>query len=323
MNSQRLTGKVAIITGSGGGIGRCEALEMAKQGASVVVNDIAVDEHGKSRAQIVVDEITAAGGIAVAAPFTVSTIDGIKQIVDTAIDAFGRLDIVVNNAGLKRLNPIEHFPEKWWHDVVESHLKSAFFMTKHTIPWLKKSGGGVIVNIGSESGLGHPFNSAYSSAKEGMVGFTRTAARELGRFGIRCNLVRPRAGAVSATTAKAYEAWRPVMAALGRFTLGEQGHIRELTYPEQVAPFVVWLCTDKAKNINGRSFYVSGDTVGLWSEPELERTMINRQGWTLENLDEDAPKFLTHDLDNRFLFDNPFEGEDPFHTDLDQGSSTP
>lgn len=315
-NQQRLSGKVCVITGSGGGIGRVEALHFAAEGAQVVVNDIGKTESGRFTADEVVDEIREAGGEAVSAPYSIATMEGAQQIINCAIEQYGKIDILVNNAGLKAANPIEHISENQWDRIVDSHLKGAFALTKFAVPHFKKQQSGVIVNIGSESGLGHPFNSAYASAKEGMVGLTRSVARELGRFGIRCNLIRPRAGSVSGPTAKAYSVWQPVIQALGPYALGNRGNLRELTYPEQVAPLVVWLATDKAQNVNGRSFFVSGDEVGLWSEPELTRVAVREGGWNLDALDTSGEKFLTAGLANDFLIENPLEGDDPFHEHL-------
>ena len=186
-SNKRLAGKVTIVTGSGRGIGRCEALLMAQQGAKVVVSDIGSDSEGGSTAANVADEIRAAGGEAVATTDSVVTMEGARRTVETAVQSFGRLDILVNNAGLRGGNPIDKLTEEEWDRVVDSHLKSSFAMIKFAVPVFKRQGGGVIVNTGSEAGLGMIFNAAYSSAKEGIAGLTRTVAREQGRFGIRCN----------------------------------------------------------------------------------------------------------------------------------------
>src|SRR6266851_10304727 len=182
-SNKRLAGKVAIVTGSGRGIGRCEALLTAQQGAKVVVSDIGSDSEGGSTAANVADEIRAAGGEAVATTDSVVTMEGARRTVDTAVQSFGRLDILVNNAGLRGGNPIDKLTEEEWDRVVDSHLKSSFAMIKFAVPVFKGQGGGVIVNTGSEAGLGMIFNAAYSSAKEGIAGLTRTVAREQGRFG--------------------------------------------------------------------------------------------------------------------------------------------
>lgn len=192
-DKRRLAGKAAIITGSGRGIGRCEALLMAQQGAKVVVSDIGTDTDGASTAGKVAEEIRAAGGEAIAVTDNIATLEGARRSVEAALQAYGRLDILVNNAGLRAGNPVDRLTEEQWNLVVDSHLKASFAMTKFAVPVFKRQGGGVIVNTGSEAGLGMIFNSAYAAAKEGIAGLTRSVAREQGRFGIRCNMIRPRA----------------------------------------------------------------------------------------------------------------------------------
>ncbi|MDO8279852.1 MAG: SDR family NAD(P)-dependent oxidoreductase [Burkholderiaceae bacterium] len=302
----RLAGKAAIVTGAGRGIGRAEALLLAQQGAAVVVADIGQDEAGQPLADAVVREITAAGGRAVAAREDISTFDGARRTVEAAVASFGRLDIVVNNAGSRGANPVDELSEEQWDSVIASHLKGTFAMTRFAVPHLRKQGGGVILNTGSEAGLGMICNSAYAAAKEGIAGFTRSVAREQGRYGIRCNLVRPSANTNTGGgdwSKSVFRQWLDLNRALGRFAVGERGKSSNatLTLPEQVAVMVVWLCTDAAANINGRSFFARGEEVGLWSEPELVRHMIRPGSWTLDSLDEYAPAAMTGQLENHFL----------------------
>jgi NAD(P)-dependent dehydrogenase (short-subunit alcohol dehydrogenase family) len=303
MANQRLAGKVAIVTGSGQGIGREEALLLAREGAAVVINDIGHErETREPTANRTAAEIRSAGGKAVADTANGSTLEGAAHIINAAVNEFGRLDILINNAGLARPEELEHMTEQQWDFVQANNLKNTFFMIKHAIPHFKKQRAGVIVNTGSESGLGHPTMANYSAAKEGVAGLTRAAARELGRFGIRCNAIRPRAGSVGAQRFSGrVSKWQPLMDALGRYWLGERGHIKSLAGPDRIAPLVVWLCTDKAANVNGRTFWVGNDDVGLWSEPEVIRNMTRPGGWDLDSLDEMAPDHLTPDLTNLFL----------------------
>jgi 3-oxoacyl-[acyl-carrier protein] reductase len=303
MAKQRLTGKVAIVTGAGQGIGREEALLLSQQGAAVVINDIA-HQHGtrEPTAHRSVAELQAAGGKAVADTSNGSTEEGAKHIIETAVKEFGRLDILVNNAGLARPEDLDKMTEQQWDFVQANNLKNTFFMIKHAIPHFKRQHAGVIVNTSSESGLGHPTMANYSAAKEGVAGLTRAAARELGRFGIRVNAIRPRASSVGAQRFSGnVSKWQPLMDALGRYWLGDRGHIKSLAGPERIAPLVVWLCTDAAANVNGRSFFVGNDDVGLFSDPELIRTLTRPGGWDLDSLDELAPDRLTADLTNLFL----------------------
>jgi NAD(P)-dependent dehydrogenase (short-subunit alcohol dehydrogenase family) len=300
VNLDRLAGKVAIVTGSGRGIGRAEALLMARQGAKVVVSDIGV-EDGTFRADTVVSEINAAGGQAVAATPDLATFAGARQVVATALGHFGRLDILINNAGLRAANAIQDISEEDFDLVVGSHLKATFGTIKHAAAVFAEQRTGVILNTSSESGLGHPYNSAYAAAKEGITGLTRTIARELGPYGVRCNQIRPRAeGTQSAEFMAVFQKFRPQREALGRFALGSQGDRYRLSRPEDVAVFAVWLCTDAAASINGYDFFVMGDEIGLWSEPDLLRTVHRSGAWTLDGLDEYAPGTLIHGLENRY-----------------------
>ncbi len=302
-DKKRLAGKVAIVSGSGRGIGRCEALLLAEQGARVIINDIGKDPDGARRADKVAQEIRAAGGEAVASTDSISTLEGAHRTVQTAVKTFGRLDILVNNAGLRAAYPIDEITEEQWNLVLDSHLKGTYALIKYAVPIFRSQRCGVIINTGSESGLGHPFNSAYAAAKEGIAGLTRSLARELGRFGIRCNMIRPRAATPGGPEfMEMYQKWMPIAQALGPYWLGERGHVRSGEMkPERVAALVVWLCTEAANDVNGQSFYVAGDEVGLWSEPQLVRCLTRPGGWDLDALDESGPQSLIFDLTNRFL----------------------
>lgn len=305
-NRKRLDGKVAIVTGSGRGIGRAEAMLLAAQGAKVVVNDVFLEKRGepdqRSVADDVVNEIRAFGGDAVASTASVTSMEGAERIVKTALNEYGRLDILINNAGNVRPGAIFDMPETDWDRVIQVHLKGAFTMIHHASRILCRQGDGVIINTGSESGLGHAGMSNYSAAKEGIIGLTRAVARELGRFGVRCNAIRPRAltKSVQTFTGTVFNQWRALEQALGKYSLGDRGDIPTTGGPEQVAPLVVWLCTDAAKNVNGRTFYVSGDEIGLFSEPEVTRTLARFGGWDLDSLDSYAHQRLIGDLVNDF-----------------------
>jgi NAD(P)-dependent dehydrogenase (short-subunit alcohol dehydrogenase family) len=304
---KRLAGKVAVVSGSGRGIGRCEAMLLAEQGAKVVVSDVGKDPDGKRRAEKVGQEIHKAGGEAIACTDSVSMLDGAYRTIEAAVKKFGGLDILVNNAGLRAAYPIDEITEEQWNLVLDSHLKGTYALIKYAVPIFKSQGSGVIINTGSESGLGHPFNSAYAAAKEGIAGLTRSLARELGRFGIRCNMIRPRAATPGGPEfMEMYQKWMPMARALGPYWLGERGHVRSGEMkPERVAALVVWLCTDAARTVNGHGFYVAGDEVGLWSEPQLIRCLTHPGGWDLDSLDQSGPESLIFDLTNRFLLKEP------------------
>src|SRR6478736_5579366 len=184
----RLDGRVAIVTGAGGGIGREHALLFAREGASVVVNDIGARTGADAAA--VVQAIEAVGGRAVASTAS-ATWDGAADVVAAAVDAFGRVDIVVNNATAGTNDDLWRFTEQEWDRTLAVNLKGYMAMIREATPHMARQGGGAIVNTSSSSGFGHPSHVAYAAAKEGVVGLTRTAARELGRFGSRCNAIRP------------------------------------------------------------------------------------------------------------------------------------
>jgi len=307
---RRLRGKVAIVTGAGRGIGRCEALLLAAEGAAVVVNDVFIENRGAAGetpvASGVAGEIRAAGGEAVANLDSVASMPGAERIVTTAMREFGRLDILINNAGNVRPANVYEMNEYDWDRVIQTHLKGAFAMIRYASPIFCGQGSGVIVNTGSESGLGHATMANYAAAKEGIIGLTRSVARELGRFGVRCNAIRPRAltGSVQALNAGVFSRAQSLARALGRYSLGSRGHIRGDGGPEHVAPLVVWLCTDTAKNVNGRTFYVCGDEIGLFSEPEVVCSLSRAGGWDLESLDGYAHERLIGDLANDFLLED-------------------
>jgi NAD(P)-dependent dehydrogenase (short-subunit alcohol dehydrogenase family) len=181
-------------------------------------------------------------------------------------------------------------------------------MIREAAPHLCGQGSGVIVNTSSGSGFGHPSAVAYASAKEGVVGLTRTVARELGRFGVRCNAIRPLALGVST---KEYGEHTSKWATLMSITMAPRGaHLAfnvatpETHPPAKISPMVVWLCTDAARGVNGRTFHVAGDTVSRLSEPERERAITHAGGWTLDALDAVAPTHLVEDLTNDYLLED-------------------
>ena len=301
----RLDGKVAIVTGGGGGIGREHALLLAGEGARVVVNDLGV-RTGADAASVVA-EIEKAGGTAVANTSS-ATWDGAADIVDAAIGAFGRVDILINNATAGGIDDLWRMSEEDWDRAVGVNLKGYFATIRAAAPHLCGQGSGVIVNTSSGSGFGHPSNIAYAAAKEGVVGLTRTVAKEIGRFGVRCNAIRPLAAGQSTSDYAVRTArWASLMA----LTMGPRPGVaqapvfdREVIAPRKISPLVVWLCTDAAANVNGRTFHVAGDAVSLLSEPQRERVIVRTGGWDLDALDATAPSHLTGDLTNPYTLDD-------------------
>ena len=311
----RLTGKVAIVTGAGKGLGRQYALGLAREGAKVLVNDLGLtlwgDIRDQSIAQQAVDEIRAAGGEAVANGDTVATWEGAERVVHAAVEAFGGLDILINNAALARIKNLWKVDEEDWDAVLNVNLKGYFAMIKFAAPILCKQRSGVIVNISSGSGFGHPGNLMLGTAKEGVVGLTRSVARELGRFGVRCNALRPGAATETALFDYMEQSEKvnllPLMAATmgGRTRQANAGRITDPSErgPNKVAPLMVWLCSDAAANVNGRSFHGAGDQVGLYSEPDPIRVFHKPGGWDLDSLDAIAGG-LIGDLTNDYMLDD-------------------
>jgi NAD(P)-dependent dehydrogenase (short-subunit alcohol dehydrogenase family) len=303
-NQKRLAGKVAIVSGSGAGIGRAEATLFAAQGARVIVNDIAVKD-GAPIANAVVEQIRAAGGEAVPNTDNVAEFQGAERLVQTALDSFGGLDILVNNAGITNFIPVHELTERDWDRMMAVHLKGSFGTIRYAAPIMCKQRRGVIVNTGSESGLGRVFGANYCAAKEGIIGLTRAVAKELGRFNVRCNAIRPRA-ATTITEGINLRQFLPIIRALGRYWVGTRAPMMssmEVYKPEAVAPLVVWLCSDAAANVNGRDFYIAGNEVGLFPELEVERLLYREGGWDLDALDKKARDFLIGDLTNRYLLE--------------------
>jgi NAD(P)-dependent dehydrogenase (short-subunit alcohol dehydrogenase family) len=276
-----LDGKVAIVTGSGGGIGREHALALAKEGAALVINDLggARDGTGASQnmADQVVAEIKAAGGEAVANYDTVATVDGANNIVKTALNAFDKLDIVVNNAGILRDKSFAKMDEDMWDIVIEVHLRGTYCVTHAAYNQMKDRGeGGVIINTSSTSGLNGNFGQCnYGAAKAGIAGFTRCLAIEGKKYGIRTFILAP--------------------IALTRMTDDLPGFndekIKARMTPAVISPLVTYLASDLSKDQTGKTFFVGGGRIaemkvvtcdgitkeeegGLWTPAEIASKMV-------------------------------------------------
>jgi len=294
----RLEGRVAIVTGAGRGIGRSEALLLAREGCRVVVNDFggsAAGEGGEAGpADEVVAEIRKLGSEAVANYGNVASMADGEGMVKQALDTFGRLDILVNNAGILRDRMVFNMSEEEWDAVIAVHLKGHFTATKHAALVFRQQRSGRIVNTSSESGLGNMGQANYSAAKEGIVGLTRTLALDLGRYGVTANAIRPRAATRLTMSDELRAAMERARAAGGgeQTSAGDAISQMDALKPDMIAPLVVYLCTDAASNVNGRDFIVGGNEISLVSLPVRERTIYREGGWTLDTLDAIFPSTL-------------------------------
>ncbi|HEV2370153.1 MAG TPA: SDR family oxidoreductase, partial [Acidimicrobiales bacterium] len=256
-------GRVAIVTGAGRGLGRAHALELAGQGAKVVVNDIGVELDGTGPSAQpgadVVEEIEKAGGEAVLNGDDVADWEGAQRIVNTAFDAFGRLDVVVNNAGFLRDRMFANATEEEWDAVVRVHMKGHFAVSRWAAAaWREqaKAGGRVdarIINTTSGAGLlGSVGQSVYSAAKAGIVGLTLVQAAELARYGVTANAIAP-----SARTRMTEAVFSETMAQ------PDAPEAFDAMAPENVSPLVAWLASSEAAGVPGRVFEVEGGKVSV------------------------------------------------------------
>ncbi|MBB4930439.1 NAD(P)-dependent dehydrogenase (short-subunit alcohol dehydrogenase family) [Lipingzhangella halophila] len=259
------SGRVAIVTGAGRGIGRGEALELARQGASVVVNDLGVATDGSkpstTPAEEVAAEIRDAGGRAIANHDDVSDWDRAHRLVDTAVSEFGQLDIVVNNAGILRDRMLVNMTPEEWDAVISVHLRGTFAVTRHAAAyWRERAKAGQkaaarIINTSSSSGIyGNVGQTNYGAAKAGIAAFTIIAAQELRRYGVTVNAVAP--GALTRMTED-----------LGRSASDTPDGFNP-RHPDNIAPLVVWLASTSADSITGRVFNVRGGHISVaegWS----------------------------------------------------------
>src|SRR5713101_2123794 len=297
-----LKDKVAVVTGAGGGIGRGVALLLAKEGAKVVVNDIGGSSAGEGRdtspADKVVAEITAAGGSAVSNYDSIASLTGGEKIIGTALEKFGRIDIVVNNAGILRDRMIFNMSEEEWDAVIAVHLKGTFNCTRHATRRMREQRRGRIISISSTSVVyGNSGQANYGAAKDGIAGLTRVVARDVGRYGITANAVCP--GAMTRMTATVPQTARAVRAERGLSTgAGERRFPLRNFGPENVAPWVVYLASDAARNVNGQLFLVMAGMVALLNYPAPARTIAKDGRWTPEEIATIFPHTLGQDLVN-------------------------
>ncbi|WP_368667232.1 SDR family NAD(P)-dependent oxidoreductase [Roseomonas sp. 18066] len=282
-----LEGKVAIVTGAGGGIGREIALAMALAGAKVVVNDIGASLTGEGETSATPGEqtkniIEQRGGQAVTNTDSVSDWDSARNIVKTAIDAFGRVDIVVNNAGILRDQIFHKTSAEEWLAVINVHLNGSFFVSRAAAEHFRAQGSGAYVHMTSTSGLIGNFGQAnYSAAKLGVAALSKSIALDMQRFGVRSNCIAP-------------FAWSRMTSSIPAETPEQKARVEKLKRmtPEKNAPLAVFLASDAAKDVNGQIFAARNNELFLFSQPRPVRSAHRSEGWTPELIAEHAlPSF--------------------------------
>jgi NAD(P)-dependent dehydrogenase (short-subunit alcohol dehydrogenase family) len=281
-----LAGKVALVTGAGRGVGRGIALELARAGAAVVVNDLGVALSGaateETPAAAVVKEIEAHGGRGLMDRNNVADSAGAAAMIAAAQNAFGRIDIVVNNAGNLRDAIFHRMTEADFDAVIAVHLKGTFNVSRAAAPYFKEQGSGAFVHITSTSGLvGNVGQANYCAAKLGIVGLSKAIAIDMEKFGVRSNAVAP-------------FAWTRMVSSIPDETPEQKARVEGLKklVPEKIAPFVVALASDQAKHVSGQIFGVRNNEIYLFSQPRPVRTAHTADGWTPQSvIDRVFPMF--------------------------------
>jgi NAD(P)-dependent dehydrogenase (short-subunit alcohol dehydrogenase family) len=274
-----LEGKVAVVTGAGRGLGRGMALHLAREGARVVVNDLGGSVGGEGSdsavAGEVVEEIKAGGGEAVANTDTVATWEGGHSIVRTALDHYGRVDILLNNAGILRDHFIYQMSEEEWDAVVNVHLMGSFYCTRAAAPLMRKQGWGRILFITSTAGfIGTIGQCNYGAAKMGMLGLSRSLAAEMQPHNVTSNCIAP-------------FAWTRIPASIPAVTEEIKESVDRLfkdMCPEDVSPLAVFLASERAAGITGQVFGVRGKEIYTYNQPRVSRSIHRHEGWTARDL---------------------------------------
>ncbi len=274
--------KVVLVTGAGGGIGRDFALALGREGARVVVNDIGASVQGEgrdlSRAQSVVDEIVAAGGTAVANGDSVADWDAANRMVTQAVDTYGRIDCVINNAGILRDRFFFNMSVDEWKSVIDVHLNGAFYVSRAAAPHFKSQQSGSYIHMVSTSGLIGNFGQAnYSAAKLGIVALSKSIAMDMAKFKVRSNCISP-------------FAWSRMIGAIPTETEEQKARVERLKKMEtaKIAPLAVYLASDAAADVSGQIFAVRANEIFLMGQSRPIRSMHAGDGWTPQTVAERA-----------------------------------
>ncbi len=277
-----LKDKVVIVTGAGNGIGRDFALAMAARGAKVVVNDIGASVSGEGKdagpAQKVVDEIKAAGGTALANTDSVAEWESANRIVKAAVDAFGRIDVVVNNAGILRDRFFFNMSVDEWRAVIDVHLNGTFYVSRAAAPYFKSQNSGRYINMTSTSGLIGNFGQAnYAAAKLGIVGLSKSMALDMAKFKVTSNCISP-------------FAWSRMIGTIPAETPEQKARVEKLKSMEtaKIAPLAVYLASDASQEVTGQIFAVRANELFLMGQSRPLRSVHRAGGWTPESIGEQA-----------------------------------
>jgi len=302
--AMRLEGKAGIVTGSGRGIGRAVAQLMAKEGASVVVNDPGVGRGGEATderpADEVVAEIKAAGGNAIANYNSVADYASAGRMVKECADTFGKVDFVVNVAGMLRERMIWNMTEEDFDQVINVHLKGHWNMCHHAIKLMRTQRFGRIVNFSSDAFKGSVGQCNYAAAKAGIIGLTRTITRECGRYGITANAMCPMAATRMTVNDAVIAGWKRRLES-GLLSQAQYDSRMAMPGPEYVAPMVAYLCTEEAADVNGQIFHAEKGLIHTYYYGEEARAMYKYEDggmFTVDELVESIPASLMNGIPN-------------------------
>ena len=284
-----LNGKAVVVTGAGRGIGRDFALEMARRGARVVVNDfgtsVAGAPDGSQPALDVVAEIKAGGGEAVASTESVATWEGAQRIVAAALDTWGRIDAVVNNAGILRDRFFFNMDPDEWRAVIDVHLNGSFYVSRAAAPHFKAQNGGSYVHLVSTSGLiGNLGQANYAAAKLGVAAMSKCIAMDMQRFSVRSNCISP-------------FAWSRMIGSIPADTDEQKARVERLKTMEsaKIAPLAAYLVDDRSKDVTGQIFAVRANEIFLMGQSRPLRSVHASEGWTVETIaDRAVPALRSH-----------------------------
>ncbi len=282
MKEKFLQDKVVLVTGAGGGIGRELALALAAEGASVLVNDlgssVAGEGQDRSRAQAVVDEIRAAGGEASANGDSVADWAAAHRMVEQALDTFGRIDAVINNAGILRDRFFHNMSADEWRTVIDVHLNGTFYVSRAAAPHFKAQQSGACIHMTSTSGLiGNLGQANYSAAKLGIVALSKSIALDMAKFGVRSNCISP-------------FAYSRMIGSIPTDTPEQQARVERLQRMQthQIAPLAVYLASEAAREVSGQIFAVRANEIFLISQNRPVRSLHSGEGWTAQSIAERA-----------------------------------